>query len=193
MSEKDSENNGILWVVGGLFVVVAVMLAVEHFKKPASREPAASSVAASPSASTQPNSAAPSAKEADPPTYDPQAVMESEEFKDIAPKLPPGVKAPGKLMMSRNPRDQMRNALKALILSQEIYSAETSFTSYATRMDQLKEMPVIPGVTVTLRGVNGYGYVAIATHVKAPGKRCALYAGEPPVAPATKPGVIGCD
>ena len=189
MSEKEGENTA-LYVIGVLCIVVVGLMARDFFRKPAPREHATVAVA-TPAAQT--NAAQPAANGDTGMSFNPKAVMEDPEFADIAPKLPPGVKVPDRLPMPRNPVDQMRAALKALILSQEIYMVDNGFTRYSSNINELKEMPVIPGVTVSLRGAGPVGYVAIARHAKVPKKTCALYVGTPPIAPAKVTGTIGCD
>lgn len=114
---------------------------------------------------------------------------------DVAPKIPANVIPKGPPpKVSGKPLDLMKYTLRALILAQEAYAAETNFMTYADNVGKLKEMPRYPGVRVMISNASANGYLAVATHDNLPGASCALSVGPAPmVAPAKEKGVIACE
>lgn len=87
----------------------------------------------------------------------------------------------------------MRNDLRNLLTAQTAYHSDQEPPEYAATLAALgTSFRTSTGVSVALADAGPNSWSAVATH-NATTRRCAVYVGVAPVAPATAGGEVGCD
>ena len=86
----------------------------------------------------------------------------------------------------------MKRDLQTLSVQQELYYSK--HYTYTATMSDFVTYFLTPNVSISIGYAQPNGWSALATHSSLPGRECSLFTGSAPVvAPATDPGVMGCD